>query len=171
MTSGSACWTCVAFQFARLPGVAFVFNKLQVNLSGSFLCARAAGRHMLQHGTAGRIIFISSMSAMVVNRPQNQVAYNTSKAGVSAMMRSMAAEWAPRGVRVNSLAPGYQKTKLIVDLLAREGDISGDWVRDTPMGRMCNPEELRGAAVFLASDASSFVTGHDLVVDGGYTCW
>ncbi|MGI5916385.1 MAG: SDR family NAD(P)-dependent oxidoreductase [Anaerolineae bacterium] len=139
---------------------------LDLNLKAVFLCCQAEGQVMLRQGY-GKIINTASMSAHIVNRPQNQVAYNASKAGVVHLTRSMAAEWASRGVRVNSISPGYTRTSL-VDQVAR---LIPGWVRDIPMGRMAETEDLQGAVVFLASAASDYVTGHDLVVDGGFTIW
>ena len=139
---------------------------IRVNLKGVFLCAQAEGRVMLEAGY-GKIINPASMSASIVNRPQNQVSYNASKAGVVNLTRSMAAEWAPRGVRVNSISPGYTRTPL-VDQVAELVPI---WLKDIPMGRMAEVTDLQGAVVYLAAEASDYVTGHDLIIDGGYTCW
>jgi NAD(P)-dependent dehydrogenase (short-subunit alcohol dehydrogenase family) len=101
-----------------------------------------------------------------VNVPQKQAVYNTSKAGVVMLTKSLAVEWAPHGIRVNSISPGYIKTEMT---LAGMSHFFPAWESLTPMGRLGEPEELRGAVLFLASDASSYVTGHDLVIDGGYT--
>jgi NAD(P)-dependent dehydrogenase (short-subunit alcohol dehydrogenase family) len=139
---------------------------LDLNLRAVFLCCQAEGRAMLRQGY-GKIINTASMSAHIVNRPQNQVAYNASKAGVVHLTRSRAAEWAPRGVRVNSISPGYTRTPL-VDQVAH---LIPGWVKDIPMGRMAETDDLQGAVVYLASAASDYVTGHDLVVDGGFTAW
>ena len=114
------------------------------------------------------IVNIGSISAMIVNRPQWQPAYNASKAAVHQLTKSLAAEWAPHGVRVNALAPGYVKTEMApVD----DPQFKPLWVDDPPMGRYALPEELGPSVVYLASDASSFMTGSVLVVDGGYTLW
>jgi len=139
---------------------------IAVNLKGVFNCAQSEGRTMLAQGY-GKIINTASMSATVVNRPQNQVAYNASKAGVVQLTRSLAAEWASRGVRVNSISPGYTRTAL-VDQVA---DLVPGWLEDIPMGRMAEVTDLQGAVVYLASEASDYVTGHDLVIDGGFTIW
>jgi len=139
---------------------------IAVNLKGVFNCAQSEGRTMLAQGY-GKIINTASMSATVVNRPQNQVAYNASKAGVVQLTRSLAAEWASRGVRVNSISPGYTRTAL-VDQVA---DLVPGWLEDIPMGRMAEVTDLQGAVVYLASEASDYVTGHDLIIDGGFTIW
>ncbi|HTT72145.1 MAG TPA: glucose 1-dehydrogenase [Anaeromyxobacteraceae bacterium] len=145
---------------------------LSLNLDAVYWCAREEGRVMLKAGY-GKIINTASMSAHIVNTPQNQAAYNASKAGVLHLTRSLAAEWAPRGVRVNSISPGYTRTKLVEDLLATPigQKMLPAWMALTPMGRMAEVDDLVGALVYLASPASDFVTGSDVVVDGGYCCW
>ncbi len=138
-----------------------------VNVDGLWRCSRAVGAQMVERGT-GSIVNIGSISAMIVNRPQMQPAYNASKAAVHQLTKSLAAEWAPRGVRVNALAPGYTKTEMApVD----EPRFRRHWIEDAPMERYATPEELGPSLLYLASDASSFVTGSVLVVDGGYTLW
>jgi NAD(P)-dependent dehydrogenase (short-subunit alcohol dehydrogenase family) len=136
-----------------------------VNVHGLWHCSQAVGRRMIQNG-GGNIINIGSISAMIVNRPQWQPAYNASKAAVHQLTKSLAAEWAPHNVRVNALAPGYVKTDMSpVD----EPQFRRHWIEDAPMQRYATPEELGPSIVYLASDASSFMTGSILVVDGGYT--
>ena len=138
-----------------------------VNVDGVWRCARAVGAQMVERGT-GSIVNIGSISAMIVNRPQMQPAYNASKAAVHQLTKSLAAEWAPHGVRVNALAPGYTKTEMApVD----EPRFRRHWIEDAPMERYATPDELGPSLLYLASDASSFVTGSVLVVDGGYTLW
>lgn len=143
-----------------------------VNLKGVFLCAQAEARVMFEAGY-GKIINTASMSGSIVNTPQKQVVYNTTKAGVIHMSKSLAAEWAPRGIRVNSISPGYTVTALMLDLLATpEGGPMGDqWKSLTPAGRFGEVTDLQGAVVYLASEASDFMTGHDMVIDGGYSVW
>lgn len=139
---------------------------IAVNLKGVFLCAQAEGQAMLRQGY-GKIINTASMSARIVNRPQNQVAYNASKAGVVQLTKSLAAEWAARGVRVNCISPGYTRTALV----GQVAHLVPGWLKDVPMGRMAEVGDLQGAVVYLASEASDYVTGHDLVIDGGFTLW
>jgi NAD(P)-dependent dehydrogenase (short-subunit alcohol dehydrogenase family) len=140
-------------------------HVLDVNVDGVWNCAQAFGRVMVAQ-RSGVIINIGSISAFIVNRPQWQPAYNASKAAVHQLTKSLAAEWAPYGVRVNALAPGYIKTEMApVD----EPQFRRHWIEDAPMRRYGMPEELGPSAVFLASDASSFMTGEVLVVDGGYS--
>jgi len=130
-----------------------------------WIVSQVFGRHMVERG-AGTIVNIGSMSGSIVNRPQWQPAYNASKAAVHHLTRSLAAEWAPLGVRVNALAPGYMKTEMApVD----EPQFQRHWIEDAPQQRYGMPDELGPAVVFLASDASSFMTGSVLTIDGGYT--
>jgi NAD(P)-dependent dehydrogenase (short-subunit alcohol dehydrogenase family) len=145
---------------------------IDLNLTGVFLCAQAEGRVMLEAGY-GKIINTASMSGHIVNYPQNQVAYNASKAAVIHLTRTLAAEWASRGVRVNSISPGYTRTKLVDDLVATpEGQrMVPKWMELTPMGRMGEVTDLQGAVVYLAAEASDFMTGHSMVIDGGYCAW
>ncbi|KAI9733405.1 MAG: hypothetical protein M1834_003489 [Cirrosporium novae-zelandiae] len=150
-------------------------KMFDINLHGSWLFAQEAGKHMLQQDQGrikGTITFISSMSGTICVRPQKQAAYNASKAAVTQMMRSLATEWGPQGVRVNSLSPGYMLTDLIKELLQKEGpEKIEQWKRDIPLGNLAHPSELQGAIVWMASDAASYLNGSDVVVDGGYTCW
>lgn len=139
---------------------------LHTNLTGTFLCAQAEARVMLPRGY-GKIINTASISARIVNHPQDQAGYNVSKAGIVHLTRTLAAEWAARGVRVNSISPGYTRTPLTGTL----EDLQAGWIRDIPMGRMAEVSDLQGAVVFLASEVSDYMTGQDLVIDGGYTLW
>ncbi len=142
-------------------------NTFEVNVHGLWYCAQAVGKQMIERG-GGVIVNVGSISAMIVNRPQWQPAYNASKAAVHQLTKSLAAEWAPYNVRVNALAPGYVKTAMApVD----RPEFRQHWIEDAPMKRYAMPEELGPSLVYLASDASSFMTGSVLVVDGGYTLW
>jgi NAD(P)-dependent dehydrogenase (short-subunit alcohol dehydrogenase family) len=141
---------------------------LAVNLDGVFLCAKHVGQRMLDRGE-GRIVNIASMSGFDVNVPQKQASYNTTKAGVSMLTKSLAVEWADRGVRVNAIAPGYMRTDLVDEVLEENPEMEETWLENTPMGRLGRPEELRELVVYLASDAASYMTGSTVVMDGGYT--
>src|SRR3954470_8816534 len=138
---------------------------ITVNLTGVWNGCQVFGRHMVEAG-GGLIVNVGSMSAAIVNRPQWQPAYNASKAGVHHLTRSLAAEWAPHGVRVNALAPGYMHTDMTP---LHEPRFQRYWIEDTPQQRAGEPDELGPAVVFLASDASSFMTGSVLTIDGGYS--
>jgi len=140
-------------------------NIMDTNLKGVFLCCQAAARIMIPQ-RQGSIINIASLSGIAVNVPQKQAVYNASKAGVTMLSKSLAVEWAQYDIRVNSISPGYMKTEMIMSSMAH---LFRTWESLTPMGRLGEPAELRGAVLYLASDASSYMTGHDLVVDGGYT--
>ncbi|MBD3182691.1 SDR family oxidoreductase [Candidatus Poribacteria bacterium] len=144
-------------------------DVLDLNLKGVFLCAQAEARVMIPQ-KYGKIINTASMSGSIVNRPQNQVSYNASKAGVIHLTKSLAAEWAPHGIRVNSISPGYMLTAL-VNKIPEVAQHLPYWTGLTPVGRLGNVEDLQGAIVYLASDASDFMTGHDMVIDGGYSVW
>jgi NAD(P)-dependent dehydrogenase (short-subunit alcohol dehydrogenase family) len=142
---------------------------LQVNLSGAFYCSQVFGASMIE-ARSGTIVNIASMSGVIVNRPQPQIGYNVSKAGVIMLTKSLAAEWAPYGIRVNAVAPGYIRSAITESLLGK-ANMRDYWIGGTPLGRMGSPEEVANVVVFLASDAASFVTGETLVADGGYTVW
>lgn len=143
-------------------------HQLDVDLDGVYWCSREVGRHMVERGS-GAIVNIASMSGVIVNTPQPQAAYNTAKAGVIHLTKSLASEWAKQGVRVNSVSPGYIATDM-----TKYGASLGwgeTWMAMTPMGRMGTPTEVANAVWYLASDAATYCTGTNLIVDGGYTSW
>ncbi|MBK0023739.1 SDR family oxidoreductase [Brucella pseudogrignonensis] len=147
-----------------------VWNKvIDVNLNGVFWCCRAFGKTMLENGS-GNIVNVGSMSGFIVNRPQEQANYNASKAAVHHLTRSLAAEWGARGVRVNSVAPTYIDTemnKYVYD----DPEMYRHWVGGTPMNRLGRTDEVASVILFLASEASSLMTGSIVLADGGYVCW
>lgn len=140
-------------------------HVVDTNLTALWRMSQTVGAHMVERGS-GSIVNVGSISAQIVNRPQMQPAYNASKAAVHHLTKSLAAEWAPAGVRVNAVAPGYIKTDMSpVD----EPQFRRFWIEDSAQQRYATPDEVSPSVVFLASDAASFMSGTILVVDGGYT--
>ncbi|PRI13914.1 SDR family oxidoreductase [Mycobacterium shigaense] len=143
------------------------FQKIQdTNVTGVFLTAQAAARAMVEQGSGGAIITTASMSGHIINTPQQVSHYCASKAAVIQLTKAMAVELAPHQIRVNSVSPGYIRTELVEPLT----EYHAQWEPKIPLGRMGRPEELTGLYLYLASDASSYMTGSDVVIDGGYTC-
>ena len=142
---------------------------MDVNMKGVWLSCQAEARAMMAHGQGGAIVNIASMSGIIVNRGLNQVHYNASKAGVIHMSKSMAMEWVERGIRINSISPGYTATPM--NTRPEMVHQTKEFESQTPMQRMASVDEMVGPAVFLLSDAASYCTGVDLLVDGGFCCW
>lgn len=141
---------------------------VDIDYTGVFLSCQAQARAMLPHGR-GSIVNIASMSGVIVNRGLNQAHYNSAKAAVIHLSKSLAMEWSDRGIRVNSISPGYTATPM--NTRTEVADQVRIFESDTPLGRMARVEEIAGPAVFLLSDAAAFCTGVDLLVDGGFVCW
>ncbi|MFZ2427729.1 MAG: SDR family oxidoreductase, partial [Propioniciclava sp.] len=141
-------------------------NVVNVNLNGIFFVAQAFARHLVAQGRPGNIVNTASMSGTIVNIPQKQASYNASKAGVEHLTKSLAVEWADLGIRVNSISPGYIATEMTGTV--RE-DWRQAWVGMIPFGRMGTPEELAGAVIYLLSDAASYTSGANVIIDGCFT--
>ncbi|PWZ02943.1 NAD(P)-binding protein [Testicularia cyperi] len=144
-----------------------------ININGSMYVAREAAKRMMADNIRGSIVLIASMSGSITNFPQAQAPYNASKAAVKHLATCLAVEWAKVGIRVNSLSPGYMLTSLsraVLENSPNGKELRATWENMTPMGRLGDPEDLKGAIVYLASGASAYTTGADLIVDGGYTC-
>ncbi|KAI9882994.1 MAG: hypothetical protein M1823_005268 [Watsoniomyces obsoletus] len=140
-----------------------------VNVDGTYFCAVAVARHLMKRQAEGSIVLIGSMSGAIVNVPQPQAPYNASKAAVRQLAASLAVEWAPKGIRVNCISPGYMMTALTKKILDQNPALRDKWTSLIPQGKLGDPTDLMGAVTFLASDASRYITGADLRVDGGYT--
>ena len=141
---------------------------VDIDYTGVFLSCQAQSRAMLKHGR-GSIVNIASMSGHIVNRGLSQAHYNSAKAAVIHLSKSLAVEWSDRGIRVNSISPGYTATPM--NTRPEVAEKVRQFESDTPLGRMATVDELVGPTIFLLSDAASFCTGIDLIVDGGFTCW
>lgn len=146
------------------------WRRLQsINVDGTFFVAQAFARRAIAASVAGSAILVSSMSAKIVNVPQQQTAYNTSKAAVDHLTKSLAVEWAGDNIRVNAIAPGYFLSDMTKQFTESNPELAADWTSRIPLGRMGDPSDLHGLVAFLASDASSYITAQSIVIDGGYT--
>jgi len=143
----------------------------EVNITGVFMTAQAAAKQMIRFGNGGSVVLIGSMSGSVANRGLICPAYNASKAGVIQLARNLAMEWGEYGIRVNTISPGYIMTKMVEELFEQHPERKTEWPKQNMLGRLSSPKEYRGACVFLISNASSFMTGSDLKMDGGHTAW
>ncbi|KAI1870414.1 uncharacterized protein JN550_005342 [Neoarthrinium moseri] len=162
---------CAGIQ-QQIPAVEYPKNDferiLSVNVTGSFLTAKHSARIMIKNGVKGSIVLIASMSGEIANRGLSCSAYNTSKAAVQQMCRSVAQEWGTHGIRVNTLSPGYIRTAMTDMLLAQNPDLEKTWMAGALLNRLGAPEDFKAPAIFLLSPGSSFMTGADLRVDGGH---
>ncbi len=143
---------------------------LNVNVRGTFLMSQAVGRRMIEAGSGGTIINISSILGLLGGNPDymQTVGYNTSKGAVISMTRDLATNWAPHGITVNAIAPGWFPTRMSGALISK---FEEQMLSDIPLRRFGNPEDLKGVVVFLASPAAAYITGQTIVVDGGATAW
>jgi len=145
-------------------------RMININFKGVFLMCQAVGRHMIRQ-KGGKIINIASMSGVIVNRPQPQSHYNSSKAAVIMLTKSLAAEWSKYNINVNCISPGYTLTPPVEKFLSQRPEYEKMWVELIPLKRFAKPIDIVGAAIFLASSASDYITGQNIIVDGGYTIW
>lgn len=146
-------------------------RMMDVNVVGSLMTAQAVARQMIEYKCRGSIAMIASMSGTVANRGLACPAYNASKAAVIQLARNLAMEWGPHGIRVNTISPGYIVTDMVQKLFETHPERRTEWATQSMLGRVSEPGEYRGIAVFLLSDASSFMTGADLRMDGGHAAW
>lgn len=146
-------------------------RTIAIDLTGSFLCAREFGRRMAEGGNGGAIVNVSSIAAFKAVRPERHLAYDVAKAGVAQMARVLAAEWAPLGIRVNAIAPGYTETPILQEVGQTDPGTMEAWLSQVPQRRLIQPAEIARVVAFLASDSASAVTGHVLFADAGYSAW
>ncbi|WWD02650.1 hypothetical protein V865_000690 [Kwoniella europaea PYCC6329] len=158
-----------------IPALDYPINDfrrlMEVNVTGTFITVQAAAREMKKRGVRGSIVITASMSASIANKGLTCLAYNTSKSALLQMCRSAAAEWGAYGIRVNTLSPGYIRTAMTDGLLAQQEGLEAEWLSGSMLHRLSTPDEYRGPVLFLLSTASSFITGADLLVDGGHTAY
>jgi len=157
----------------NFDAIEYPYDRMQklwgVNVDGTYLFATGVARHLMDRKAQGSMVFIGSMSGAIVNVPQPQAPYNAAKAAVRHLASSLAVEWAHAGIRVNCISPGYMLTALTRKILDDNPELASKWTSLIPQGKMGRPEDLMGAVTFLCSDASGYVTGADLRIDGGYT--
>ncbi|PYH73695.1 putative short chain dehydrogenase [Aspergillus vadensis CBS 113365] len=146
-------------------------TMFEVNVTGVFMTAQAVAKQMIRFGNGGSIALIASMSGTIANRGLICPAYNASKAAVLQLGRNLASEWGQYNIRVNTISPGYIVTAMVEKLFEQFPQRRDEWPKQNMLGRLSAPNEYRGAAVFLLSDASSFMTGSDLRIDGGHAAW
>ncbi|EPS30580.1 hypothetical protein PDE_05532 [Penicillium oxalicum 114-2] len=146
-------------------------TMFDVNVTGVFMTSQAVAKQMIRFGNGGSIAMIASMSGTIANRGLICPAYNASKAAVIQLARNLAAEWGQYNIRVNTISPGYIVTQMVENLFQQFPERREQWPKENMLGRLSRPEEYRGAAIFLLSDASSFMTGSDLRMDGGHAAW
>jgi NAD(P)-dependent dehydrogenase (short-subunit alcohol dehydrogenase family) len=144
---------------------------MQINYNGVFNASTAAARQMFQYQQKGSILLIASMSGLIANKGMTSPVYNSSKAAVVQLSRCLAMEWGRHGIRVNSLCPGHIITPMVEQVFQKNPAARNTWESENMLGRLAIPEEFRGPALFALSDASSFMTGSTLIVDGGHTAW
>ncbi|OJI98117.1 hypothetical protein ASPVEDRAFT_123772 [Aspergillus versicolor CBS 583.65] len=146
-------------------------RMFEVNVTGVMMTAQAVAKQMIRFGNGGSIALIASMSGTIANRGLICSAYNASKAAVIQLARNLASEWGQYNIRVNTISPGYIVTAMVEQLFMQYPERRDEWPKHNMLGRLSSPQEYRGAAVFLLSDASSFMTGSDLRMDGGHAAW
>jgi NAD(P)-dependent dehydrogenase (short-subunit alcohol dehydrogenase family) len=144
---------------------------MKINYNGVFNSATAATRQMLQYQCRGSILLVASMSGLIANKGMSSPVYNSSKAAVIQLGRCLAMEWGRQGIRVNSLCPGHIVTPMVEKVFEKSPESKPLWESENMLGRLAKPEEFRGAALFALSDASTFMTGSNLLIDGGHTAW
>ncbi|KAL8850494.1 MAG: hypothetical protein Q9221_004542 [Calogaya cf. arnoldii] len=148
-----------------------VTKMLSINYTGVFMAAAAVARQMMQYGCRGSMVLVASMSGFIANKGLITPVYNSSKAAVIQCAKNLAMEWGPKGIRVNALCPGHIVTPMVQKNFDDDPSLQEKWEKENFLGRLSKPEEFRGAGLFLLSDASSFMTGSSLVIDGGHTAW
>lgn len=146
-------------------------DVMSINYNGVFNSATAAARQMFNYQQKGSILLVASMSGLIANKGMTSPVYNSSKAAVIQLSRSLAMEWGRHGVRVNSLCPGHIITPMVEEVFQQNPAARATWEAENMLGRLALPEEFRGCALFALSDASSFMTGSTMLIDGGHTAW